>query len=145
MGRRSQRGALPQSIFFSFVTGRSGGCGALKRGHSAPLETLAKLGDALGGVGAVTLTNEAAERVIGQAAKGRRSVRQWALTQKLGAAAHLSWEILVSLRTAATAEAPLSPMWFPQRLRGEGRGKDGERAAVSTGFCVSANTRGGDA
>ena len=52
----------------------SGGCGALKRGHGTPLEPLAELDDALGGVGAVTLTIEAAELVTGQAAKGRRSV-----------------------------------------------------------------------
>ena len=50
------------------------GSGALKRGHGAPLERLAQLGYALGGVGAVTLKIEAAEPVVGQAAKGRRSV-----------------------------------------------------------------------
>ena len=50
------------------------GGGALERGHGAPLEPLAELGDALGGVGAVTLIIEAAELVTGQAAKGRRSV-----------------------------------------------------------------------
>ena len=52
----------------------SGGCDALERGHGAPLEPLAELGDALGGVGAVTIIIEAAELVTGQAAKGRRSV-----------------------------------------------------------------------
>ena len=50
------------------------GGGAPKRGHGAALEPLAQLGDALGGVGAVTLMIEAAELVVGQAAKGRRSV-----------------------------------------------------------------------
>ena len=50
-----------------------GGC-ALERGHGAPLERLAQLGDALGGVGTVTEIIEAAELVTGQAAKGRRSV-----------------------------------------------------------------------
>ena len=50
------------------------GGGAPKRGHGAPLEPLAELGDALGGVGAVTLSIEAAELVVIQAAKGRRSV-----------------------------------------------------------------------
>ena len=34
----------------------------------------------------------------------------------LGAAAHLSSEILVSLRTAASAEAPWSPIWLNWRL-----------------------------
>ena len=52
----------------------SGGCDALKRGHSAPLEPLAELCDALGGVGAVTITIEAAELIPGQTAKQRRSV-----------------------------------------------------------------------
>jgi len=39
---------------------------------------------------------------------------QRALTgkQTLGVVAHLSWEILVSLRTAASAEAPSAPMWL---------------------------------
>ena len=50
------------------------GGGALERGHGAPLERLAQLGDALGGVGTVTEIIEAAELVTGQAAKGRRSV-----------------------------------------------------------------------
>ena len=50
------------------------GGGAPKRGHGAPPEPLVELGDALGGVGADTLKIEAAELVIGQAAKGRRSV-----------------------------------------------------------------------
>ena len=47
---------------------------ALERDHGATLEPLAELGDALGGVGAVTLIIEAAELVTGQAAKQRRSV-----------------------------------------------------------------------
>ena len=50
------------------------GGGALERGHGAPLEPLTELGDALGSVGAVTLLTEAAELVVAQAAKGRRSV-----------------------------------------------------------------------
>ena len=48
---------------------------------------------------------------------------QWALrTEKrtLGAAAHLSWEILVSLRTAASAEAPSSPKLLPWTLQSMG-------------------------
>ena len=38
------------------------------------------------------------------------------------AAAHSSSEILVSLRTAASAEAPLSPMRLPRRLQARGGG-----------------------
>ena len=48
--------------------------GALERGHGTPLEPLAQLGDALGGVGAKSHTIEPAELVVGQAAKGTRSV-----------------------------------------------------------------------
>ena len=44
------------------------GGGALERGHGATLEALAQLGDALGGVGAVAATIDAAELVAEQAA-----------------------------------------------------------------------------
>ena len=44
------------------------GGGALERGHGAPLEHLAQLGDALRGVGAVAVI-DAAELVLGQTAK----------------------------------------------------------------------------
>ena len=50
------------------------GGSAPERGHGASLEPLAQLGDALGGVGAKAHTIEAAELVVGQAAKGTRSV-----------------------------------------------------------------------
>ena len=50
------------------------GRGALERGHGAPLERLAQPGDALGGVGAAVAVIEAAELVLGQAAKERRHV-----------------------------------------------------------------------
>ena len=50
------------------------GGGALERGHGAPLERLAQLGDALGGVGAAAAMVKAAELVVGQTAKGKRSV-----------------------------------------------------------------------
>ena len=49
------------------------GGGALERGHSAPLEPLAQLRDALGGVGALELSRqivEATELVGGQTAMG---------------------------------------------------------------------------
>ena len=39
-----------------------------------------------------------------------------------GAAAHLRWEIIVSLRTAASAEAPSLPMRLLSILRGMGVG-----------------------
>ena len=52
-----------------------GGGGALERGHGASLERIAQLGDALGGVRTAAVPpSNAAERVEGQAAKGRRSV-----------------------------------------------------------------------
>ena len=41
-------------------------------------------------------------------------------TRTLGAAAHLSLDILASLRTAASAEAPLSPMLLSLTLRVRG-------------------------
>ena len=46
------------------------GGGALERGHSAPLEPLAQLRDALGGVGAIAERVEAAELIVGQTAMG---------------------------------------------------------------------------
>ena len=42
--------------------------------------------------------------------------------QTLGAAAHLRWVIFVFLRTAASAEAPLTPMALCPRLQGMGAG-----------------------
>ena len=50
------------------------GGSALERGHGAPLEPLAELGDALGGVGAFAPAGDAAEFVVGQAAKERMRV-----------------------------------------------------------------------
>ena len=46
-----------------------GGGGALERGHGAPLEPLAQLGDALRSVGALSTIVEAAELVVAQTAK----------------------------------------------------------------------------
>ena len=48
--------------------------GALERGHGAPVEPLAQLGDALGSVGSTAAPVEATELVLGQAAKERRHV-----------------------------------------------------------------------
>ena len=45
------------------------GRSAPERGHGACLEPLAQLGDALGGVGALSTPVEAAELVVAQAAK----------------------------------------------------------------------------
>ena len=53
----------------------------------------------------------------------------------LGAAAHLRLVIFVSLRMAASAEAPSTPMALPSRLQGMGGGS--ERA----GACQRALTR----
>ena len=51
--------------------------GAPERGHGAPLEPLAQLGEALRGVGAscMAIVIEAAELVLAQAAKERTSVK----------------------------------------------------------------------
>ena len=49
------------------------GCSALQRGHSAPLEPLAELGDALGGVGTATILIKATDLVLGQTASVDRS------------------------------------------------------------------------
>ena len=61
------------------------GGGAPQRGHGAPLEPLAQLGDAQGRVDtieiAIIILPDAAELVVGQAAKERRRC-QWALTRK---------------------------------------------------------------
>ena len=71
------------------------GGGALQRGHGAPLEPLAQLGDAQGGVGtpdvAIIIHVDAAELVAIQAAKGRRGVSM-GVDRKAGtgAGAHLS-------------------------------------------------------
>ena len=64
---------------------------------------------------------------------------QWALTQKRtlrGVAAHLRLVIFVSLRMAASAVTPLSPMWLTLRLRARGRMGWG----VSMGTDMKANT-----
>ena len=54
---------------------RSGGSGALERGHVALLEPLAQLGDALGGVGAAAFSSiEAAELGVGHSATRERGV-----------------------------------------------------------------------
>ena len=47
-------------------------------------------------------------------------------------------EIIVSFRMAASAEVPLSPMWFFAILR-DGRGRGGERTGVSMGADRKAN------
>ena len=50
--------------------------------------------------------------------------------------------IFVSLRMAASAEAPSGPMPLPDRLRARGRMGNGERVGVSMGADTKANTWG---
>ena len=50
------------------------GGGTLERGHGAPFERLAQLGDALDGVGAIAATIDAAELVARQTAQSVGSV-----------------------------------------------------------------------
>ena len=57
------------------------------------------------------------------------------------AAAHLRLKIIVSLRTAASAEAPSALM--PLRSRLQGMGKSSERVGVSTGADTNKRTLGG--
>ena len=47
--------------------------------------------------------------------------------------------IFVSLRMAASAEAPSGPMPLPERLRARGRMGNGERVGVSMGADMKAN------
>ena len=63
---------------------RLGGRGALERGHGAPLEPLAQLGDARCSVGAAALTIDAAEVVVGQTAKGKGGLSMGADTKASG-------------------------------------------------------------
>ena len=65
------------------------GGGALERGHGAPLEPLAQLGDALRGVGVLAKAAEAAELVTLQTAQvGSDSVKgRWHESEHLGVVA----------------------------------------------------------
>ena len=101
---------------------------ALERGHGAPLERTAQLGDALSGVGAVAILIDAAELVAGQAATGRRrSECQWALTERrtLGswferrAAYSSDCNVQLPLRPLARAAASLGPRLSYRRLPAE--------------------------
>ena len=58
------------------------------------------------------------------------------------AAAHLRLEIFVSLRMAASAEAPSSPMRLYPILRGMGGGRVRGQVCVSAGADTKANTSG---
>ena len=93
------------------------GGGALERGDGAALERLAQLVDALGSVGAAAVIIEAAELVVGQAAKREGGVSMGACDARKqilwGVAAHSSLVICVSSRMAASAEAPSAPMKLP--------------------------------
>jgi hypothetical protein len=117
------------------------GGGALERGHGAPLEPLAQLRDALGGVGATAAIIEAAELVAGQTAMGwARMVREQEFmmsagadtkASSMGAAAHPRLVMLVSLRTAASAEAPSALIWLLPRLQQRGGARRSEIRRVS--------------
>ena len=108
-----------------------GGGGALERGDGAPLEPLAQLGDAHGGVGtpdfAILILVEAAELVAAQPVKVGVAVSTGADTKAntLGAAAHLRLVIFVSLRMAASVETPSAPMPLSTKLC-ESEGQDGK-------------------
>ena len=55
----------------------------------------------------------------------------------------MSFEILVSLRTAASAEAPSSPISFHPILQSMGKVGGGEKIGVSMGADTKANVSGG--
>ena len=59
------------------------------------------------------------------------------------AAAHLRLVICVSLRMAASAEVPSSPIQFHRRLQARGGAGMGGRASVSMGTDKKAGRRGG--
>ena len=97
---------------------------------------LESLGESGSSFRAESVFRETASMGAGVGAEGC----QWGLTQKqplLGAAAHSRLEIIVSLRMAASAEAPLSPTSLSRILRGKMGGGSGERA----GGCQQALTR----
>ena len=64
---------------------------------------------------------------MGTVREYRRVNGRWHKSDHYQVAAHLSSEIIVSLRTAAIAEAPLSPMLLARRLQARGVWGDGER------------------
>ena len=84
------------------------GGGAPERGHGAPLERLAQLGDALSGVSALTLIIEAAELVVIQAAKGKRGVSMGAdrKANTWGVAAHSNEVTALPLSPSHSAMMP---------------------------------------
>ena len=67
-GRSEDGGRVSVSTGVDRKASTRGG-GALERGRGAPLERLAELGDALGSVGAFAPGFDAADTVVGQAAK----------------------------------------------------------------------------
>ena len=66
--RKGQRCSLLCQWVLTGKQTLGGGGGALQRGHGAPLEPLAQLGDALRGVGALSTIVQATDLVFGQAA-----------------------------------------------------------------------------
>ena len=72
--------AMRKQVCQRALTGKQtlvGGGGALERGHSAPLEPLEQLGDALGGIGALVVITEATELVASQPAGQGGCVNGW--------------------------------------------------------------------
>ena len=113
-----------------------GSGGALQRGHSASLEPLAQRNDALSVGNELVIIVVVPTNKVATEPRGRKTAVQqcqWALTEKrtVGVAAHLSTEILVSLRTAASAEAPSGPMLFQKRLPGGWAGAVREQVRVN--------------
>ena len=95
--------------------------GALERGHGALLECLAQLGDALGGVGADPPLVDAAELVAVQTAMQRMVSTGADRSEHSRAVAYLRVVICVSLRMAASAEAPSALMSLCAILQARGR------------------------
>ena len=105
------------------------GGGALERGHGAPFEPLAQLGDALGGVGAVAFAVDAAELVVGQAATGKEVVSRGADTGNQTLESRFERRVAYSsdrsvelpLMPSARAAPPSGPSRLPCRLRARER------------------------
>ena len=106
--------------------------GALELGDLRLLEDGGERGDALDSDAVVPQT--VSEEQSGDGERSGVSMGADTKANTIGCvAAHLSLEILVSLRTAASAEAPSAPMPLPSRLRSGDRMGDGERVGVSMG------------
>ena len=101
------------------VKANTGGGGALQLLDVRLLEDGGERGGALDSdlVAIETAVEERSEDVREQLVKGRGHK-----SEHCRVVAHLSSEIIVSLRTAAITEAPLSPILLAQRLQARGVG-----------------------